>query len=50
MSRQVPPSKYTFGWNIFEKKRAVGALFGYSSVSSVGEKGSIIKILILGKV
>lgn len=35
MSRQMPPSAYTFGWNIFDTKRTVGGLFGYSSVNSI---------------
>lgn len=35
MSRQMPPSAYTFGWNILETKRTVGGLFGYSSVNSI---------------
>lgn len=35
MSRQIPPSAYTFGWNIFDTKRTVGGLFGYSSVNSI---------------
>lgn len=35
MSKQMPPSAYTFGWNIFETKRTVGGLLGYSSVNSI---------------
>ena len=35
MSKQIPPSAYTFGWNIFDTKRTVGGLFGYSSVNSI---------------
>lgn len=35
MSRQMPPSAYTFGWNIFDTKRTVGGLLGYSSVNSI---------------
>lgn len=35
MSRQIPPSAYTFGWNIFDTNLTVGALFGYSSVNSI---------------
>lgn len=31
----MPPSAYTFGWNIFDTKRTVGGLFGYSSVNSM---------------
>lgn len=35
ISKQIPPSAYTFGWNIFETNRTVGGLFGYSSVNSI---------------
>jgi len=28
MSKQIPPSAYTFGWKILETKRTFGALFG----------------------
>lgn len=35
MSKQIPPSAYTFGWNIFDTKRTVGGLLGYSSVNSI---------------
>lgn len=35
MSKQIPPSAYTFGWNILDTKRTVGGLFGYSSVNSI---------------
>ena len=36
ISRQIPPSAYTLGWNILLMKRTLGGLFGYSSVNSVG--------------
>lgn len=35
ISKQMPPSAYTFGWNIFDTNRTVGGLFGYSSVNSM---------------
>lgn len=35
ISKQMPPSAYTFGWNIFDTKRTVGGLLGYSSVNSM---------------
>lgn len=35
MSRQMPPSAYTLGWNILLTNRTVGGLFGYSSVNSI---------------
>ena len=34
MSRQMPPSAYTLGWNILETNLTVGGLLGYSSVNS----------------
>lgn len=35
ISKQIPPSAYTFGWNIFDTNLTVGGLFGYSSVNSI---------------
>lgn len=35
ISRHIPPSAYTLGWNIFDTNLTVGALFGYSSVNSI---------------
>lgn len=35
MSRQIPPSAYTLGWNILLTNLTVGGLFGYSSVNSI---------------
>jgi len=35
ISKQIPPSAYTFGWNIFDWNRTEGGLFGYSSVNSI---------------
>lgn len=35
MSRQMPPSAYTLGWNILLTNLTVGGLFGYSSVNSI---------------
>ena len=34
ISRQIPPSAYTLGWNIFVLNLTVGGLLGYSSVNS----------------
>jgi hypothetical protein len=35
ISKQIPPSAYTFGWNIFDTNLTVGGLLGYSSVNSI---------------
>lgn len=35
MSRQMPPSAYTLGWNMWLTNRTVGGLLGYSSVNSI---------------
>lgn len=35
MSKQIPPSAYTLGWNILETNLTVGGLLGYSSVNSI---------------
>lgn len=35
MSKQMPPSAYTFGWNMWLTNLTVGGLFGYSSVNSI---------------
>lgn len=35
MSKQIPPSAYTLGWNILDTNRTVGGLLGYSSVNSM---------------
>lgn len=35
MSKHIPPSAYTLGWNILDTNRTVGGLFGYSSVNSI---------------
>lgn len=35
ISKHIPPSAYTLGWNIFETNLTVGGLLGYSSVNSI---------------
>lgn len=35
MSKQIPPSAYTLGWNMWLTNLTVGGLFGYSSVNSI---------------